>query len=341
MRKDNNWWRQVARGQERKEAGSFHQTPEEPSFNERLKSYPEDAFQAAQKQDPVVGPAAGFAEAESAGTSIAQEVPRQAASEEIAAAAGKASMVTQAAQAAAKGFKKIAESAKQNSTDDKRKSGLSSKIAIYAALFFLLFGPIVIITGLFGTSTATGAGSEIAEVAENEYKRASEEGEIGGILYRSWDLDTWNWLESKGIAPNWCANFVSWCAEQLGYCSAGFFPKTWGVYAYTDWFTAHSDLGEIHHYDTYIPERGDLVIYDWNGTGAEDHIEIVTAYNANTGTMTSIGGNTGNAHVPPGGRWCDYSLVASHSFTLNMPVIWGYIHPYYEQFEVNGLEEGN
>ena len=111
---------------------------------------------------------------------------------------------------------------------------------------------------------------------------------------------------------------------------------------YTDWFSTHSDLGEIHHHDTYIPERGDLVIYDWYGTGAEDHIEIVTEYDSSTGTMTSLGGNTGNARVPLGGRWCDYSLVAKHTFTLNASVIWGYIHPFYEQFTADKTEaEGN
>ena len=341
MRKDNNWWRQIARGQGREEAESFHQQPEEPSFNERLKTHPEESFQASQKQASVIGPAVHSAGTESSGKTIVQAAPQQAASNEIATAAGKAGMVTQAAQAAAKGFKKIAESAKQNSSDDKSRSGVSSRIAIYAAVIFLLLGPVLILAGLFGTRTAAGAGSEIAEVAENELKRANEEGEIGGYVYRSWDQDTWNWLESKGIQPNWCANFVSWCAEQLGYCSSGYFPKTWGVYAYTAWFTSHSDYGEIHHHDTYVPERGDLVIYDWNGTGEEDHIEIVTEYDPDTGTMTSIGGNTGNAHVPPGGRWCDYSLVASHSFTLNASVIWGYIHPYYEQFTVSQTEEGN
>lgn len=370
MNKDHkSWWRQLAKEQGKEERESFQKPQEEPSFNERLKIHEEDAFHPNEersnvapsankgKEDPIftskrdprtdqssqIGLEALPVEEESAGKGIARAGQRQAASNEIAAAAGKSGMITQAAQTAAKGFRKIAESARQDAASDKdQKSDVSSKIAIYVTVFLLLFGPILLLMGLLGTRTAAGWGNEIAEVAENEYKRANEEGEVGGVIYRSWDMDTWNWLERCGIAPNWCAIFVSWCGEQLGYCSSGFFPKTWSVYAYTDWFHTHSDYGEIHHHDTYIPERGDLVIYDWNGTGAEDHIEIVTEYDSSTGTMTSIGGNTGNAQVPIGGRWCDYSLVAKHSFVLNASVIWGYIHPNYESFTGDQTKaEGN
>ena len=349
MNKDHkSWWGQLAKEQGKEERESFQKPQEEPSFNERLKNHEEDFVFANQRehwtdQSSQIGLKALPVEEESAGKGIASAGQSMAASNEIAAAAGKSSMITQAAQTAAKGFRKIAESAKQDSAADKdHKSGVSSKIAIYVTIFLLLFGPILLLMGLFGTRSAAGWGNEIAEVAENEFQRANEGSEVGGVIYRSWDMDTWNWLERNGIAPNWCAIFVSWCGEQLGYCSLGFFPKTWSVYAYTDWFHAHGDYGEIHHHDTYIPERGDLVIYDWNGTGAEDHIEIVTEYDSSTGTMTSIGGNTGNAQVPVGGRWCDYSLVAKHSFVLNASVIWGYIHPNYESFTGDQTKaEGN
>lgn len=180
------------------------------------------------------------------------------------------------------------------------------------------------------TAGVSGAGDTLAEVAMNEYQRANAAGEVGGWLYRNWDKATQDWLESSGYTPNWCACFVSWCGEQLGYCTAGYFPRTWSVYMYTQWFYERGDLGEVHNRDGYVPVAGDLVIYDWNGAGTQDHIEIVTGCDG--GTFTSIGGNSGNAFVPNGGRWCDYSLVASHQYGINDYVVWGYVHPYYDRF---------
>lgn len=175
-----------------------------------------------------------------------------------------------------------------------------------------------------------GMGDDIVEVATNEMNRARDAGEVGGYVYWDWDRTTYEYFEQVGVTPNWCALFVSWCAEQLGYCSAGYFPKTWGVYAYTDWFYTHGEYGEVHNRDGYTPQPGDLVIYDWSGSGAQDHIEIVTGYDESRYAFQSIGGNTGINGAP--GRYCNYSLVADHDYNVGAGVVWGFIHPYYENF---------
>jgi hypothetical protein len=96
--------------------------------------------------------------------------------------------------------------------------------------------------------------------------------------------------------PNapYCAMGVSWCFAQAGlsHLIAAQSPKgfSYNPVALT-WFQRQ---GLIVNKMTMQP--GDLVMYDWNGDGVADHVEICEA--ASPGGFTTIGFNTGNPNDP-------------------------------------------
>lgn len=75
------------------------------------------------------------------------------------------------------------------------------------------------------------------------------------------------YLKSAGIttpAP-WCLAFVHWCYQTgASYTLAGHAL----VQAFDDWAKSAGDI-------VARPFRGDLVCYDWNGDGWDDHVGIV------------------------------------------------------------------
>lgn len=90
-----------------------------------------------------------------------------------------------------------------------------------------------------------------------------------------------------GYTEQWCADFVCDCACLAGQSAAiPFYGAVAGL---------RSRL--ITAGGTYVTvgtaRPGDLCIIDWNGTGNNNHIEIV--YSANGSTISTIGGNSGSA----------------------------------------------
>ena len=88
----------------------------------------------------------------------------------------------------------------------------------------------------------------------------------------------------------WCAMFVSWCAKQAGI-STSVLPRfascTAGMRTFQKmgcWQNGPQWGG------TYTPKMGDLVFYDWYGTGAANHVGIVLY--CEDGWLYSVEGNT-------------------------------------------------
>lgn len=86
----------------------------------------------------------------------------------------------------------------------------------------------------------------------------------------------------------WCAIFVSWCAAQAGLPEDSL-PK----HASCTWARERfRELGRWHGPD-YQPSPGDLVYFDWDGSGDCDHVGIVKSCNGLS--FTTIEGNSGGA----------------------------------------------
>ena len=84
-----------------------------------------------------------------------------------------------------------------------------------------------------------------------------------------------------GHSTAWCAYFISWCARQEGIPTS--------VIRHAGGASSDTMLGPGCYVDKstgYIPKRGDLVIYDWNGdhggrSNKGDHVGIVTRVDSN------------------------------------------------------------
>ncbi|MBE6729084.1 MAG: CHAP domain-containing protein [Ruminococcaceae bacterium] len=96
----------------------------------------------------------------------------------------------------------------------------------------------------------------------------------------------------------WCGMFVSWCANQAGIPT--------NVIHKTARATLYKYSGTYHHKNGYIPQRGDLVLYNAYGSGGyywpskdadgtyslSSHVAIVCSYDATSGKIWVVHGNS-------------------------------------------------
>lgn len=113
----------------------------------------------------------------------------------------------------------------------------------------------------------------------------------------------------------WCSTFASAVAIKAGLTSI--IPTECGCEKHIELFKG---MGSWMETDSYTPEIGDYIFYDWDDsgsgdcTGSSDHVGIVTAVNGTT--ITVIEGNKNNA-------------VAYRTMTVNGKYIRGYGIPDY------------
>ena len=136
---------------------------------------------------------------------------------------------------------------------------------------------------LYGVHSADG---EIVAVA------LSQVGNIGGYPY-------WLWYGFPAKV-DWCACFVSWCANECGYIEAGIYPKFAGCTSGgMAWFQTHGQWMD----GSYTPNPGDLIFFDWDGSGDADHVGRVEK--VENGRIYTIEGNSG---VPDAVRQLSYPI---------------------------------
>ncbi len=140
--------------------------------------------------------------------------------------------------------------------------------------------------------------SNIVEVA------ISQIGEVGGEPY-------WSWYGFSSRV-SWCACFVSWCANECGYIDSGIIPK----------FSACENEGitwfktcNLWQDNSYIPNSGDIIFFDWEGDGHSDHVGIVEK--VENGIVYTIEGNTTG------------DMVKEEKYNIGAGVIKGYGTPNY------------
>lgn len=108
----------------------------------------------------------------------------------------------------------------------------------------------------------------------------SQVGNVGGARY-------WRWYGFHSRV-SWCACFVSWNAEQCGYIQKGIIPKYASCQAGANWFR---EKGRWRNRD-YLPSPGDIIFFDWNGSGVTHHTGIVEK--CQNGVVYTIEGNSSN-----------------------------------------------
>lgn len=110
----------------------------------------------------------------------------------------------------------------------------------------------------------------------------SQVGNVGGEPY-------WSWYGFNSRVE-WCACFVSWCGEQCGYIDAGVLPKFSScTFEGVPWFQERG----LWQDNTYIPNPGDIIFFNWDGDSLVDHVGIVEKVEG--GRVYTIEGNSNNA----------------------------------------------
>lgn len=94
------------------------------------------------------------------------------------------------------------------------------------------------------------------------------------------------WYRNHPHEP-WCADFVCQCAKDVGILNKVIEKNPSAQYCLSS-VTKYG--GKIHKKGSYVPQRGDLVNFNWHGGTFAEHIGIVVSYK--NGTLRTVEGNT-------------------------------------------------
>jgi CHAP domain-containing protein len=122
------------------------------------------------------------------------------------------------------------------------------------------------------------------------------------------------WYGSNG--QPWCAMFQSYVANEIGLHLPG--ATTSKGFAYCPYIVAWAKKNG-RWYPRGQGRPGDWVLFDWQGDGVSDHVELVVSVGG--GRVNSIGGNTGPSNLSNGGQ------VLEHGHSESS--VSGYMRPPY------------
>ncbi|UPT71580.1 MAG: peptidoglycan-binding protein [Flavobacterium sp. JAD_PAG50586_2] len=106
------------------------------------------------------------------------------------------------------------------------------------------------------------------------------------------------WYEPSLNGHKWCAMFVSWVFHHAGH-PLGHIQSKNGIHHCQSAHNYYKEKGRL----TTNPEPGDIVIYDWEGTGHADHIGIFIRWTSDAKThIEAWEGNTSTTNDSDGGR---------------------------------------
>ncbi len=157
-------------------------------------------------------------------------------------------------------------------------------------LLLVCSGFLVSAASYENTYQNTGKGQiDIVEVAKTQIGyHEGFEGSNGYTKYGDWYHAAYAGGDKGFINAAWCAMFVSWCSNQAGTISAT------GSFAYCPYWVTYFKNNSKWKSRTsgYIPAKGDIIFFCWDGSGEAHHVGIV--YDANETTVYTIEGNSDN-----------------------------------------------
>lgn len=178
------------------------------------------------------------------------------------------------------------------------------------------------LTGKWAEDAAAIAMTQIGYKESTRNFQVLEDGGTirGYIRYGAWYGDPYG---------DWCAMFASFC---LHYAGVEEMPLDSSC---QNWIVALMEQELYHTADTYTPDCGDLIFFDWDEDGTADHVgivaEIIPATETGSAAVKTIEGNIGDC-------------VAEQEYALDDSTILGYgALPVQEAEETYlcGLEEHN
>ena len=136
------------------------------------------------------------------------------------------------------------------------------------------------------------------------------------------------WYYGVPSTAAWCAIFISWCANEVDVLGSAI-PKRALCSDMMLWF---KNKGVYHAVNSdYVPQKGDIIFFDTDGSGVTHHVEFV----AEDGFITDengtvyvrcIGGNTSDLDF----NGLDHVTERNRALDDSRAVVMGYAHPDYE-----------
>ena len=125
-----------------------------------------------------------------------------------------------------------------------------------------------------------------AQIAESQVGYINGYSNGGNVVFPYSHTDGWNKYGNSAGMPisAWCALFISWCADRAGIDESYLNRSA----------IANINWQDYKDKDSYIPKRGDLIYFKYNGFNNEmsvNHVGIVVGYDAETKTITTVEGN--------------------------------------------------
>jgi hypothetical protein len=98
-------------------------------------------------------------------------------------------------------------------------------------------------------------------------------------------------IGSEKVLYDWCGAFVFFCCQKTGVQVPIQPQGFWATMALVEsWKYWAKNNGYWHPKGDFIPKRGDIILFDWEGDGIPNHIGIVRGYTpGNTSIQTSEG----------------------------------------------------
>lgn len=135
-----------------------------------------------------------------------------------------------------------------------------------------------------------------------------------------------------GYQGGWCTTFVLWCFNKAGKqnsvtLNGVIIPRGGNCSSMISWF---KDKGRYYSPSKYTPKSGDLIFFDWTGSGTADHVGIVN-YTSDTTVYTIEGNCSGKVKAR------EYTKKGSKPYN-NISSIIGYASPKFSS--VSGSSAG-
>lgn len=139
---------------------------------------------------------------------------------------------------------------------------------------------------------------EVLNIARGELGYYAPDDPEPGSKYGRWMAEQTgeSWLAGPSTSVWWCNIFASWCFAQAGV-------ETPGYPSYNTDVTLSAGPALVYREDV---QPGDIIIWDWNGDGATDHVGFVEEHAVGElGRLITIEGNHNNAveRVDRSGEW--------------------------------------
>ncbi|MEV6258759.1 CHAP domain-containing protein [Nocardia sp. NPDC051929] len=155
-------------------------------------------------------------------------------------------------------------------------------------------------------TNGTGTTDDIVAKAREQLKLGVSErnGDNSPVYY---DKDGVAHKVPYNIGDAWCAAFSTWVWDKAGYnvhwTNPNYVPAVWND-------AKHMGLAA----NISSAQKGDMIIFDWEGDGTPDHVGIVESVDPRTGRITTIEGNSSDQ-------------LKSNSYSMNAGSLVGVVKP--------------